>query len=142
MPARFLRSPSGASTNTFPPKSAVGCRPRGFFFPQDCDHDLQGKPDFVGQLYRVLIEAIDRCDAVVAILDGPDSDSGTCVEIGYARALGKPIIGVRTDFRDGDIHGINVMSVGACSAIIKLPSTSGSLEEVAEKIVEALKCPA
>jgi nucleoside 2-deoxyribosyltransferase len=112
------------------------------FFPQDCDHDLQGKPDFVGQLYRVLIEAIDRCDAVVAILDGPDSDSGTCVEIGYARALGKPIIGVRTDFRDGDIHGINVMSVGACSAIIKLPSTSGSLEEVAEKIVEALNRPA
>ena len=58
----------------------------------------------------MLIEAIDRCDAVVAILDGPDSDSGTCVEIGYARALGKPIIGIRTDFRDGEVHGINVMS--------------------------------
>ena len=58
------------------------------------------------RLYRLLIEAIDRCDAVVAILDGPDSDSGTCVEIGYAAGESKPIIGVRTDFRDGDIHGI------------------------------------
>ncbi len=114
----------------------------GIFFPQDCDHDLQGKPDFVEQLYRVLIEAIDRCDAVVAILDGPDSDSGTCVEIGYARAISKPIIGVRTDFRDGDIHGINVMSVGACSTIIKMPSTDCRIEDLAEKVVEALKQPA
>jgi nucleoside 2-deoxyribosyltransferase len=107
------------------------------FFPQDCDHDLQGKPDFVSRLYRMLIEAIDRCDAVVAVLDGPDADSGTCVEIGYAHAKGKPIIGIRTDFRDGD-HGLNLMNVGACSALVKLPSTSGSIEEVAEKVVAAL----
>ncbi len=99
---------------------------------------MQGKPDFVPRLYRLLIEAIDRCDAVVAILDGPDSDSGTCVEIGYAQAKGKPIIGIRTDFRDGDIQGLNVMSVGACSAIIKLPLTNGSLGEVAKKVVDAL----
>ena len=39
---------------------------------------------FAQRLYDLLIEAIDRCDAVVAILDGAESDSGTCVEIGYA----------------------------------------------------------
>jgi nucleoside 2-deoxyribosyltransferase len=43
--------------------------------------------------------AIDRCDALLAVLDGTDIDSGTAAEIGYAFAKGKPIIGYRADFR-------------------------------------------
>jgi nucleoside 2-deoxyribosyltransferase len=43
--------------------------------------------------------AIDRCDALVAVLDGADVDSGTAAEIGYAFARGKPIIGYRGDVR-------------------------------------------
>ena len=35
--------------------------------------------------------AIDRCSGVVAVLDGPDVDSGTAAEIGYAFAKGKQI---------------------------------------------------
>ena len=43
--------------------------------------------------------AIDRCDALLAVLDGTDVDSGTAAEIGYGFAKGKPIIGYRSDFR-------------------------------------------
>jgi nucleoside 2-deoxyribosyltransferase len=43
--------------------------------------------------------AIDRSDAVFAVLDGVDVDSGTAAEIGYAFAKGKPILGYRGDFR-------------------------------------------
>jgi nucleoside 2-deoxyribosyltransferase len=43
--------------------------------------------------------AIERSDAVFAILDGVDVDSGTAAEIGYAFAKGKPILGYRGDFR-------------------------------------------
>ena len=43
--------------------------------------------------------AIDEADAVVAVLDGPDVDSGTAAEIGYAFARGKLIVGYRGDFR-------------------------------------------
>jgi nucleoside 2-deoxyribosyltransferase len=43
--------------------------------------------------------AIDRSDIVLAVLDGADVDSGTAAEIGYAFALGKPIIGYRGDWR-------------------------------------------
>jgi len=43
--------------------------------------------------------AIDDCDAVLAILDGADVDSGTASEIGYAFARHKPILGYRSDFR-------------------------------------------
>jgi nucleoside 2-deoxyribosyltransferase len=36
---------------------------------------------------------------VLAFLDGPDVDSGTAAEIGYAAALPRPIVGIRTDTR-------------------------------------------
>ena len=45
------------------------------------------------------VVAIDDCEAVVAILDGVDVDSGTSAEIGYAFARGKRIFGYRGDFR-------------------------------------------
>jgi len=43
--------------------------------------------------------AIDAAQAVVAVLDGTDVDSGTAAEIGYAFARGKRIVGYRGDFR-------------------------------------------
>jgi nucleoside 2-deoxyribosyltransferase len=57
--------------------------------------------------------AIDRCDAVFAVLDGVDVDSGTASEIGYAFAKGKLIVGYRGDFRlsadnDGCIVNLQV----------------------------------
>lgn len=45
------------------------------------------------------VSAIDRCDAMLAVLDGADVDSGTASEIGYAFAKGKRIVGYRSDFR-------------------------------------------
>jgi nucleoside 2-deoxyribosyltransferase len=43
--------------------------------------------------------AIDTSDAIFAVLDGVDVDSGTASEIGYGFAVGKPILGYRGDFR-------------------------------------------
>src|SRR5262249_5847522 len=51
------------------------------------------------QIARRGQQAIDECNAVLAVLDGPDVDSGTAAEIGYAFARGKPILGYRGDFR-------------------------------------------
>lgn len=44
-------------------------------------------------------EAIRKSDGIFAILDGVDVDSGTASEIGFAAALGKPVVGYRGDFR-------------------------------------------
>ncbi|MBI3571937.1 nucleoside 2-deoxyribosyltransferase [Candidatus Kaiserbacteria bacterium] len=44
-------------------------------------------------------EAIRAGTMMLAILDGPDVDSGTASEIGFAAGLVKPIIGYRGDFR-------------------------------------------
>ena len=54
-------------------------------------------------------DRIDKADIVLANLNGADPDSGTCVEIGYAFAKGKMVIGYRTDFRlSGDCVGLHV----------------------------------
>ena len=52
---------------------------------------------------------VRAADAVLAVLDGTDVDSGTATEMGYACALGTPVVGLRTDFRQaGDHDGVNV----------------------------------
>ncbi len=52
------------------------------------------------QVAGVNTESIKQCEIVVAILDGPDVDSGTAAEIGYAFAQGKKIYGLRSDIRN------------------------------------------
>ncbi len=47
-------------------------------------------------IYRNNLSLIGEADAVLANLNpfrGAEPDSGTCVEVGYALALGKPVIG-------------------------------------------------
>ncbi len=51
-------------------------------------------------------ESIRASDAVLAVLDGVDMDSGTASEMGFAFALGKCVHGLRTDIRlIGDNEG-------------------------------------
>ena len=68
-------------------------------------------------------DAIRSAAAVLAVLDGPDVDSGTAAEVGYACALGVRVVGLRTDLRtSGDnaaatvnlqVEGFVVQSGGA-----------------------------
>ena len=53
------------------------------------------------EIFRKDVEGIDWAEVVVANMDGPDPDSGTCWECGYAYKK-KPVIVFRTDFRAGD----------------------------------------
>jgi nucleoside 2-deoxyribosyltransferase len=57
---------------------------------------LERMSRLIGERNRSLI---GRADVVLAILDGPDVDSGTAAEIGWAAAHGKPVVGWRSDFR-------------------------------------------
>ncbi len=53
--------------------------------------------------------ALRECDALVAVLDGQELDSGVAAEVGFAYALGKRIFGYRGDFRmSGDNIGAKV----------------------------------
>ncbi len=62
--------------------------------------DNPPKDEFnVAQIFANDRRGIDECDTVVANLNGITTDDGTAWEIGYAFALGKPIIGLHTDWR-------------------------------------------
>lgn len=57
---------------------------------------LDGSQTCADDIYRNNLSLIGEADAVLANLNpfrGMEPDSGTCVEIGYALALGKPVIG-------------------------------------------------
>jgi nucleoside 2-deoxyribosyltransferase len=47
------------------------------------------------------LAALDECDVVFAILDG--LDSGTLFEIGYARALNKPVYALAQSISEEDL---------------------------------------
>ena len=82
---------------------------------------------------------LDAADAVVAITDGPDPDSGTAWECGYAYALGKPTVLLRTDFRGGgDLTGgpYNAMLTASADAHLELPLAS--VEEAGVAVLRAL----
>src|SRR3990172_119333 len=68
-----------------------------------------------GAIYKACVDAVAAADAVVALLDGCDSDSGTCFEIGYACAKGIPVVGVRTDYRANQEKGVNLMLSRGCA---------------------------
>ncbi len=94
-------------------------------------------------LFKKCIEAVKSADVVVAVLDGPDTDSGVAFEMGYAYALGVPVVGVRTDFRQSQEQGVNLMCSRPCAQFVCRMSFNESIEglaaHVARKVFAAAK---
>ena len=97
-------------------------------------------------IFRVDVDGVRSSDAVVAILDGADPDSGTSFECGLAFALGLPIVVVRTDFRAGGdalpgqkLATINLMLAQAATVVVTMTSPVGSLDDLATDVIRALE---
>ncbi len=89
------------------------------------------------KIFRICIDGIDSSDIVLAILNGSDSDSGTCFECGYAFSKDKPVIGVRTDIRGGHDNGLNAMLSQSCNSVI-LYKSGEDLEKDLEKLAQLI----
>lgn len=85
------------------------------------------------------MSAIESCDVMIAVFDGPDADSGTSWECGYARARNKPIIGVRTDLRSSEDDGVNAMLRRTCNGYVRFAATDENLGRLAKRLAVALK---
>lgn len=92
------------------------------------------------KLFNICIEGIDKCDIILAILDGADSDSGTCFECGYGFAKHKRLIGVRTDIRKGK-EDINAMLSQSCELISfdGKKDTEYDIEKLVELVIRKIK---
>ena len=79
--------------------------------PQEVGDDSSTRDEAeTGRIFEYNLKALDECDIVVAVVDGADADSGTAWEIGYAYAVKKRVILLRTDFRRvGRSEAVNLM---------------------------------
>lgn len=93
-------------------------------------------------LFDDAIQSLAGCDIVLAIFDGPDPDSGTSWECGYAFALGKKIVGIRTDLRRGgdDPKNVNLMLSNCAESIIDASSFTDDVNKLARRVDEYLEC--
>jgi nucleoside 2-deoxyribosyltransferase len=99
------------------------------------------------QIFDSDVAGVDWAEVVVANMDGPDPDSGTCWECGYAFRK-KPIVVFRTDFRAADEPGkapFNLMLSESADLCLDLSFKDhgrlvrGDLEHVASEIGRALE---
>lgn len=86
-------------------------------------------------LYRQCLEALKQSDLLLARLDGADADSGVAFEVGFARGIGKPVIGIRTDYRQLQDRGLNMMLAQGCTEVMCRFSFDERLEPMAEALV-------
>lgn len=92
---------------------------------------INGGFDFA-KVQQICLNGIDTSDVIVAILDGPDSDSGTCFECGYAFSKGKKLIGIRTDLRAGEDQGLNAMLNQSCTEVIRYAASNDRENQLVE----------
>jgi Nucleoside 2-deoxyribosyltransferase len=103
------------------------------FLPQEDAEDTIDERGRQNQecIFKKCVRGVDSSDIVVAVLDGVDVDSGTAWEIGYAYAKGKPVVGLRTDFRSLSNGIVNLMIE---MAIVALAIDEDELLKIIEKI--------
>lgn len=97
------------------------------------DTELSALNSALGAANAALIR---RAEAVLAVLDGSDVDSGTASEIGYAAALGRTVVGLRTDFR---MAGDNPATPINLQVLHFIEASGGAFAATLETAVSALR---
>jgi len=96
-----------------------------------------------GMIFRQCLQGILWSDVVVACADGPDADSGTSFECGFALEK-RPIVLYRTDFRRGgepgsSIHVNTMLSESASSVLVSDDLDAGFIACLGSRIVMAVE---
>jgi nucleoside 2-deoxyribosyltransferase len=98
----FLAAPLfNEAERAFNATLAATLRAQGFdvWLAQEAPFLQHDDPHEKRRLYDGDILALKASDVVVAVLDGVEVDAGVAFEMGYAAALGKPLIALKTDYR-------------------------------------------
>ena len=92
-----------------------------------------------GDLFGRTIEDLGSTDLLVAVVDGPDCDSGVAFEVGFAYARGIPVVAVRTDFRQSQEKGVNVLLSRAAEEYLNFMSFEEDTAELARAVAKKVK---
>jgi len=106
------------------------------WFPQE---DVGVLGDFIEQgmtlaeardhIFRMNIREVAAADLIVFVLDGRVPDEGACIEAGVGFGMNKRLIGLKTDFRDAEPGGNNLMIDGILDYQI-----AGSIDELRQML--------
>ncbi|MGB8218329.1 MAG: nucleoside 2-deoxyribosyltransferase [Candidatus Methanoperedens sp.] len=103
------------------------------FLPQEDSNNIHVEKNRQEIIFNKNLAALDGSDIIVAVIDGADVDSGTAWEIGYAYSKGKPVLGLKTDFRTLGIEGtVNLMierSIVLCTSVSELLNRLKPMQE-------------
>jgi len=112
------------------------------WLPQESEQRLMSAKE----IFAKDVEGVDSAEVVVANMDGPDPDSGTCWECGYAYRK-KPIVIFRSDFRAAHEPGKAAFNLMLTESAVRYLDVAyadrenlvaADLEFVARKLIEAL----
>lgn len=115
-------------------KTAKILRENGFevWFAQEAPFILHDSHKEKKMIYDGDVQALKASDVVVAVLDGVDVDTGVAYEVGYAKALGKQVVGLKTDHRTfSRIEEVNLMLE---APLIKICGTINDLIDTLNKM--------
>lgn len=110
------------------------CKKLGFetFLPHR-DAGLFAEIKDISKIARRDLEELYKCDAMIGILNGICVGAGTAWEMGFMQAIGKKVIGLKTDRKINE-------SIGDISVIIAgNVKIAESLEELEKKLREMKK---
>ena len=80
--------------------------------------------------------AIRGAQLLIAQLDGQEVDAGTAAEVGYAAALGRPCLGVRSDLRASGEPGMRVNLQLEAFIVLSGGFIAGSLGELVGRLAQ------
>ena len=96
---------------------------------QETSFIKEGSHEEKKTIYEKDISALKRSDVVAAVLGAIEVDSGVAFEIGFAKALGKPVIGLKADYR-------TFSRVEEVSSILGVP-----MRNICETVDEVMSTP-
>ena len=111
------------------------------FLPQRDGHKLSNllangttKSVALNNIFTRDINELQKADVVIFVMDGRVPDEGACVEIGYAYALGKECIGLKTDPRTlmSDVDNPLILGALKCRIAKNLKELKVFLSQIKE----------
>lgn len=102
-------------------------------------NEIGTKEELLRKVVDDCLKQVEQADLILACLDGPDADSGTCVEVGYAIARNKDVLGYRTDFRVSEADGVNAMLRYGCKDYVAASSLEVSPDQFLKRLAEAIE---
>tara|TARA_Y100000310_G_C20675201_1_gene812640 strand:+ start:748 stop:1167 length:420 start_codon:yes stop_codon:yes gene_type:complete len=111
------------------------CRELGFetFLPHRDAGLYEGDEDKIDSISKKDLEEIRKCQIMIGVLNGIYVGAGTAWEMGYAQAIGKKVIGLKTDRKIKDsISEISVIIIGQVEIIEDI----NKLKEILKKELE------